>query len=171
MIFTHNQLVKIAYRWVLANASCGVAFRELVSSGTDEIPDVIGFGAWGHSVLVECKVTRSDFLCDRKKSFRVNPTLGMGSQRFYCVPTGLINKEELPEGWGLLYVTDKGKCIAQHNPYRGPFGTTHPGHEKSMRGELGIMYSALRRLHIRGRVEEIYIDLASSLNSKKLENE
>lgn len=165
--FTHNELVRIAYRWVLANGSCGVAFRELVSSGTDEIPDVIGFGAWNHSVMIECKVSRSEFLCDRKKSFRANPSLGMGSQRFYCVPAGLIKKEELPDGWGLLYVTDKGKCISQFNPYRGPTGTTHPGHEKSMRAELGIMYSALRRLHLRGRMEEIYIDLKSATSKSE----
>src|ERR1700743_1391059 len=110
-MLTHSELVQIAYRWVLKNGSCGVAFKELVTLGSNEIPDVIGFGAWEHSVLIECKVSRSDFLADKHKSFRKEPHLGMGNQRFYCCPTGLIKVEELPEGWGLIYVNEKGKAI------------------------------------------------------------
>lgn len=105
--FTHKDLVNIAYRWLLKNCSCGIAFKELESSGSQEIPDVIGFGAWGHSVLVEVKITRSDFLCDKRKPFRINPDEGMGKQRFYLCPHGLIKKEELPAGWGLVYVYEK----------------------------------------------------------------
>ena len=67
---THKTLVDVAYRWVLANASCGVAFKELNTASSSEIPDVIGFGAWGRSVLIEVKMSRSDFFADAKKSFR-----------------------------------------------------------------------------------------------------
>ncbi len=161
--FTHKDLVEIAYRWVLKNGSCGVAFKELDAHGSSEIPDVIGFGGWDHSVLIEVKVSRSDFLSDKNKSFRKSPSEGMGSQRMYCCPTGLISKEELPLGWGLLYVSPDGKCKAVHRPmveYPSEHTTgtykRYYRHDKNTTAELGIMYSALRRLFIKGLVKHIY---------------
>ncbi len=153
---THKALIGVAYKWVLKNASCGIAFKELNTASSREYPDVIGFGAWGHSVLIEVKVSRSDFLADKNKPFRKIPQQGMGSQRFYMVPKGLIKINELPEGWGLINVDDnlKPKCI--FNPYKGPYGTSHKGHKKNIIAEHGLMYSALRRLHIRGHIDEIY---------------
>lgn len=98
---THTDLVNIAYKWILNVGRCGVAFKgfhSLASNG--EYPDVIGFNSWGFSILIECKTSRQDFLSDNKKKFRVNPDLGMGSERFYCCPTGLIKVSELPRGVG-----------------------------------------------------------------------
>ena len=154
---THKELVEISYRWVLNRAGCGVAFKELNSLACNgEYPDVIGFASWGHSVLVEVKISRSDFFADQKKSFRKTPQLGMGSQRFYCCPTGLIRKDELPIGWGLVYVNDKGKATCIHSPYTGNIPERHTGFEKNMRAEHGLMYSVLRRLHKRGLIDVIY---------------
>lgn len=151
---THKELVDIAYKWVLKNASCGVAFKEL-STLEAEIPDVIGFGAFGHSVVIECKATYVDFKADRKKPFRQNPEKGMGSHRYYCCPTGLIKPDELPEGWGLIYVDDKHKARCVVKPYKG--NNVHRNkQDKNTQAEYSIMYSALRRLHLRGRIEEIY---------------
>lgn len=153
----HRKLVEAAYRWVLKNSSCGVAFKELNTNACNgEYPDVIGFGAWGHSVLIECKTSRSDFHADKKKSFRKTPSLGMGTQRFYCCPTGLLKIEDLPEGWGLIYVNEKLKPKCVHSPYKGNIGERHNGFEKNIKAEHGLMYSALRRLHLRGRIDEIY---------------
>jgi hypothetical protein len=60
---THKEIVDKAYTWVLKNSSCGIAFKEFYSAACNgEYPDVIGFGAWGHSIVIECKVSRSDFL-------------------------------------------------------------------------------------------------------------
>ena len=53
-------------------------------------------------MLVECKVTRADFLADAAKPFRLKPEDGMGSQRFYLAPTRIVRAEELPRHWGLL---------------------------------------------------------------------
>lgn len=153
---THANLVSSAYRWVLNNASCGVAFKEL-SCIESEIPDVIGFGAFGHSVLIECKVSRSDFFADRKKPFRVNTEQGMGSQRFYCCPTNMIKIDELPKGWGLIYVNEKGKAICIHKNYKGS-RVNQNTFIKNISAEYSIMYSALRRLQLRGLVNEIYKD-------------
>ena len=172
MEFTHGNLVGVAYRWVLKNASCGVAFKEFSTSApTGEIPDVIGFGAWRHSVVVEVKVSRSDFFNDRKKPFRKAPELGMGVQRYYCCPTGLIKVEELPEMWGLIYVNDKGKAICVHNPYKYVPNEERGGLKRlcmvaNLEAERAILYSALRRLHLRGRIDDVYIGLAES---KKLD--
>jgi hypothetical protein len=153
---THKNLIDVAYKWVLKNASCGVAFKELNTASSSEYPDVIGFGAWGHSVLIEVKVSRSDFFADKKKPFRKNPQQGMGTERFYMVPKGLIKIDELPEGWGLIFVDDKFRAKCVHNPYKGPPSSRHKGHAKNMRAEHGLMYSALRRLHLRDLVDEIY---------------
>ena len=154
---THADLVNAAYKWVLNRAHCGVAFREFnTANTTGEIPDVIGFGSSGHSVLVECKTSRSDFFKDKNKRFRAIPSDGMGSQRFYCCPTGLLKVEDLPEGWGLLYVDAKGRATCVHKIYKGNTDVRKRALTKNMLAEHGLMYSALRRLHIRGRIDEIY---------------
>lgn len=161
---THKDLVNIAYKWVLKNGSCGVAFRELNTIACNrEYPDVIGFGSWT-SVVIECKISRADFLSDKKKAFREKPHLGMGDYRYYCCVNGLIKKEELPEGWGLIYVNEKGRATCVHkagiekkNKYGHPVKILYQ-HKKNIRAEHQLMYSALRRLEIRGRIEEIYTD-------------
>lgn len=153
---THRELVESAYRWVMGK-SCGFAFKEL-KSFTEECADVIGFGAWNHSILIECKVSRSDFFADRKKPFRACPEKGVGRFRFYCCPKGLLRVEDLPPKWGLIYVDEKGKAKCVHNPYTNtPEGYGwHGGFEPNLEAERSYMYSALRRLHLRGRIPEIY---------------
>jgi hypothetical protein len=155
---THQDLVESAYKWVLSNTPCNIAFKELVSwNSTGEIPDVIGFGSNGFSVLIECKVSRSDFLVDQRKSFRIYPHHGMGSQRFYCCPIGLLKKEDLPKGWGLIYVDDKLKARANYKPNKGNPQINMDGwFEKNIRAEHELMYSALRRLQFKGIFDEIY---------------
>ena len=67
---THDQLVARAKHWLLNTYGCGFAFAELTAcTNSGEIPDAIGF-KYGHSILVECKTSRSDFLSDKKKTFR-----------------------------------------------------------------------------------------------------
>lgn len=153
---THKDLVNAAYRWCSKNASCGVVFKELYSI-SGEIPDVIGFGGWGHSVLIECKTSRSDFFAEFKKPHRINGR-GMGKYRLFCVPTGLIKESELPEKWGLIYVNDSMKTTAIVNPFRQPYPEkfTWSFNDFDSDSERHIMYSALRRLHLRGHTKEIY---------------
>lgn len=97
---THAQLVERAVRW-LRSYRCGVVLSEQACV-SGEMPDAIGWKQACHSVLVECKVSRSDFLIDRDKPFRKKPERGVGSERFYLAPAGLIKVDELPAGWGLL---------------------------------------------------------------------
>lgn len=152
---THQELVEIGYTWVMSK--CGVAFKELnAATGNGEIPDVIGFTS-GESFLIECKANRSDFLVDKKKTFRIRPETGMGKFRFFLCPKGLISVDELPNNWGLIYVNEKGKAKCVHNPFgKGNIYSIWNCFERDILAEQRLMYSALRRLHIRGRIDEIY---------------
>lgn len=155
---THAELIPIAFKWALKMGSCGVAFKEL-STLSSECPDVIGFQGGCRTVLIEVKVSRSDFFADRKKSFRIYPERGMGTYRFYMCPAGLIRPDELPMNWGLIYVNDQGKAKCVVNPYcKSLLGNIWEGgfEKRNIEGEFGMMYSSLRRLHIKGYIESIY---------------
>jgi hypothetical protein len=97
---THQQLVQAAVAWLRAYR-CGVVLSEQACV-SGEMPDAIGWKRACHSVLVECKVSRGDFLADCEKPFRQNPESGVGCERFYLAPARLIREDELPVGWGLL---------------------------------------------------------------------
>lgn len=77
--------------------------------GTDglECPDVIGWDHGGSSWLIEVKVSRPDFLADRKKVFQGESTLALGNFRVYITPPGLVKPTEVPVGWGLAEVRPK----------------------------------------------------------------
>ncbi|WP_122846301.1 adenylosuccinate synthase [Pseudomonas viridiflava] len=111
---THNDLCLVAVRWLQRNngaggPGCHVAVSECRSGWTGEIPDAIGFRAAGHndgSTVVECKTSRSDFLADQKKAHR--QAGGLGNWRYFMAPAGMIDVAELPSGWGLLEVNQRG---------------------------------------------------------------
>lgn len=105
---THRELCETAERWLLGTAKCRVAIAEPNCIVTNEQPDAIGFRASG-SILVEAKTSRADFLADAKKPFRISAKNGMGNERFYICESGIISAEDLPQGWGLLYLTAGGK--------------------------------------------------------------
>jgi hypothetical protein len=155
MELTHRKLVEIAYDWLIKR--CGFAFKELRSL-SNERPDVLGFRS-GESILVECKISRSDFLKDKSKTCRKIAGNGMGNYRLYCCPAGLIKKEELPEKWGLIYVNYLGKATLVHNCFNNKGGNMYLSDnrfEANLQEERSIFYTALRRLHIRKRLDEIY---------------
>ena len=137
---THAQLVERAVRW-LRGYRCGVVLSEQ-ACGSGEMPDAIGWKRASHSVLVECKVTRADFLADRGKPFRVKPEHGVGCERFYLTPPALVKVEELPTGWGLLELR------------RGRVEMIH-GSAKNLRTAVGFRYemnlllASLRRVEVR----------------------
>lgn len=110
-------------------------------SWNSELPDVIAFNR-DHSTVVECKVSRSDFLRDKAKPFRMNPNSGMGDYRYYCCPKGLIKPEELPTNWGLLYIYPDGKVRKQRDCYRP--------HKKNMDAEHHLLFYYARRAYYAG---------------------
>lgn len=147
---THAELVERAERW-LYSVGCGVVLAELVTYASG-IPDAIGFRS-DCSILIECKASRSDFLADRKKPHH-GPEAGMGDWRFYLTPEGLVRPEELPAQWGLLYVTDDRVLrVAGAPKLRQWYSPPRQGNKIE---EMRMMYSALRRLKLRGVLDRIY---------------
>ena len=137
---THAQLVERAVRW-LRSYRCGVVLSEQACI-SGEMPDAIGWKRANHSVLMECKITRADFLADRGKPFRLKPEQGVGCERFYITPLGLVKAEELPPGWGLLEIR------------RGRVETIHPSAKNlrtaaGLRYEMNLLLASLRRVEVR----------------------
>ena len=115
---THADLNAIAVKWLLRatsgnGAGCHVAFQEVSDTSGKERCDAWGYSwSWNpYSVLVEVKVSRSDFFADRKKPHR--QLGGVGSFRYFMCPEGLIDIKDLPEGWGLLWVNSRGHVKAR----------------------------------------------------------
>jgi hypothetical protein len=106
------------------------------------MPDAIGWKQQCHSVLVECKITRADFLADRAKPFRQKPEKGVGSERFYLTLPGLVRLEELPPGWGLLaYRRGRIEVVqAAEKNLRSAAG---------FRCEMNLLLASLRRVEVR----------------------
>ena len=138
---THAQLVHLAVDW-LRRYRCGVVLSEQVCV-SGEVPDAIGWKGKCRSVVVECKVSRADFLADRAKPFRQNCEIALGCERFYLVPAGLITPEELPPGWGLLECSGR-KIEVRLKPARRSLRTA-----AGMEHEMNLLLASLRRVEIR----------------------
>lgn len=113
---THREGCEIAANYLRSRMNCGAVFIEPNSFDNRESPDAIGFRSGGCSILMEVKVSRGDFLSDKKKPHRMDPTTGMGSYRFYVCPEGVIRVEDLPPKWGLFYFTPRKSLQAVHVP-------------------------------------------------------
>lgn len=119
---------------------CQYVVCELERAG--ESPDAFG---WGGSTtqLIEVKISRSDFLSDKKKYWRKYPQYGLAKYRSYLCPENLIKLDELPEKWGLLYVNEKGKILIIKEP---EFQISN--HME----EINLITSILRRENIKPRI-------------------
>ena len=136
----------MAVRW-LRRYRCGVVLSEQACV-SGEMPDAIGWKKACHSVLVESKISRADFLADRDKPFRQKPETGVGCERYYLAPRNLIGLQELPAGWGLLEVAgrqiDRVKASAKN--LRSIHGFQY---------EMNLLLASLRRVEIRIEPESI----------------
>ncbi len=137
---THAQLVEKAVAW-LRSYRCGVVLAEQVCA-SGEVPDAIGWKRACHSVLVECKISRADFLCDRDKPWRQKPKTGVGCERFYLAPAGLIRVQDLPEGWGLLEVRGREILLVRESAKDLRTAT-------GFRYEMNLLLASLRRVEVR----------------------
>src|SRR5690348_11434613 len=102
---THKEGVRRMTNWLRNSMGCTVVMAELHTQNS-ETPDVIGWRKMANSILIEVKVSRADFFCDKKKSFRRHEETGMGDSRFFAVPRGMIQPHEVPDGWGLLEICE-----------------------------------------------------------------
>jgi len=133
----HSTLVATGVRWL--SRKCSVVLYEFATAA-DENPDVIGWGAGAGSILIECKLTRGDFLKDAAKTVRKNPRAGMGHRRYYLSPADVIYLKDLPPKWGLLWAT-KGHVTVMREAR---------GHsQRNLAAEIQFLSSMLRRAQIR----------------------
>ena len=137
---THARLVEQAVAW-LRGYRCGVILSEQACV-SGEMPDAIGWKRASHSVLVECKISRADFLADRDKPFRQKSDLGLGCERFYLTPPGLLEPKELAPGWGLLEVRKRKVEMVRRSArdLRTAAGLAY---------EMNLLLASLRRVEIR----------------------
>ncbi|MGE5205234.1 MAG: hypothetical protein ACM3PW_06440 [Chlamydiota bacterium] len=138
---THTQLVNVAVAW-LRRYRCGVVLSEQACA-SGEVPDAIGWKGKCRSVVVECKVSRADFLADRAKPFRQNPDIALGCERFYLAPPGIIAPRELPPDWGLLECLGR-KVEMRVRPPRRSLRTA-----AGMEYEMNLLLASLLRVEIR----------------------
>jgi hypothetical protein len=139
---THAQLVLMGEHWLRTRYRCGIVLSEQ-SCASGETPDVIGWKGKNRSVLIECKISRADFLADREKLCRKDPSQGMGCERFYLAPAGMISAQELPKGWGLLECKSREVRLAvkpARNSQRG---------EAGLMWEMNLLLASLRRVEVR----------------------
>ena len=62
---THAELVTMGARWLRYNKNCNIIIEEPATAGFVK-PDVMGFQIYS-SMMIEVKVSKSDFLADKKK--------------------------------------------------------------------------------------------------------
>jgi hypothetical protein len=133
-ILRHDDLVEIARKWLIDKRRCPLVFTELGDS-VSEIPDAIG---WYHtkSIVIECKTSVSDFKADSRKDHR---RLGVGCERYYLTPQGILDPDAIPFGWGLLEYT--GRCVKIRKQ-------THTRDIKLYDSlqEINLLISAIRRI-------------------------
>jgi len=135
----HGELVERAARWLANSQGCAVVVTEL--AGGAEEPDAIGWNGGGGSILIECKVSKTDFLADKLKYSRRLPELGIGDQRYYFVPPALAEYalDHAQVDWGICKVYPR-KVVTVRKPGDIPLTKMRKWREISM------LVSLLRRV-------------------------
>lgn len=142
MAVTHADLVRRAVRWLRSHHRCGTVFAEMQTMY--EFPDAIGWR--GHfSRVVEVKVSRADFFADRSKPHASHAEAGMGAQRWYLAPEGLVRADEVPAWCGLAYATSRRIVVVKEAPDREVY---------NFRGETRMLLSAVCRFAVGSRFDE-----------------
>lgn len=141
LIMTHAQLVGMAETW-LRKQGCHIVLSEQTAD-SGEVPDAIGWRANCHSIVIECKVSRGDFLSDQQKRARRRPVQAMGSERLYLAPAGLIRVEEVPGGWGLLEAHKREVEVVVRPRANSSL------REEGLIAEMALLLASLRRVEVR----------------------
>lgn len=138
---THAQLVAKAVEW-LRRYGCGIVLSEQACV-SGEVPDAIGWKGACRSIVVECKLSRADFLAERAKPFRQSPETGLGCERWYLTPARLLSATDLPQCWGLLE-SRAGKLQVVVKASRHDQRTS-----KGLLYEMNLLLASLRRVEVR----------------------
>lgn len=136
--WTHKGLVRHLSNWLKNSRRATIVVSEL-QTRLSETPDILAWSHGGHSTLIECKTSKADFVADKTKRFRMMEELGVGDLRYFAAPEGLLEREDIPEGWGLLQVGEWKHVRQVVDAAKKP---------ADKRKECCILISALRRLEI-----------------------
>lgn len=163
---THAELVLAAGRWLRGAGRCTVVLEELcAATGNGENPDAIGWYST-QTLLIECKASRSDFLADRKKSFRMDPSRGMGSYRYFMAPKGMLRSDEIPGRWGLLEVSGRRVLRTKgHEPGQGYWRQEDPWCfvARAAEDEVRMLLSSMGRIKVRVGAADFHLMLHQRL--------
>lgn len=96
---------------------------------------------------------------ERAKKFRTNHALGMGDWRFFLSPKGIIQVEDLPDGWGLLWTEGK-RILPIHGVPGNSLWCTAAPFQANKKAETQLLAQALRRVAIRGHFSDVYDSIA-----------
>jgi hypothetical protein len=136
----HGALVDAAVNW-LRSQRCGIVLSEQgCSSG--EMADAIGWKGKCHSIVVECKISRADFLTDASKPWRADPAIALGCERYYLAPKGMIREDELPAGWGLLQIHAYKVSLVKKSK-------RNLRQEEGFKNEMNLLLASLARVEVR----------------------
>ena len=143
---THTELCAYGAKWLKSNGlnkwgKPKYVVVEIESVGIPQ-PDIFGFGNC-RSQQIEVKVSRSDFLADKKKYHIQFPKENVGEYRSYLCPENLISENEIPLNWGLLWIDSKNKISVIKQPSI---------QESNFYSEMKIISSVLRRLEIKSQI-------------------
>lgn len=122
--FTHDRLCKLAVAWLNGKGGNPILYGKATCI---EIPDAIGWCRhWQMrgSVVVECKVSRADFLRDRHKPCKKDGRPTMGEYRYYLAPPDVIELSHIDAYYpdhGLLAPSGRGLRIIRLAPQRPVF--------------------------------------------------
>lgn len=139
---THGDLVIRAERWLRNSLRChAVLIEHVCDTLSREVPDAIGWTHW-HSVLVECKTSRSDYHADQRKMARHALSVSsLGHWRFYLTVPGLLDGIDLSGGWGWYEVHPKTIRHAGGVKY----GSDCPPFDSCQRSERIMLSTALSK--------------------------
>ncbi len=138
---THAQLVEQAVAW-LRGYRCGVVLSEQACV-SGEMPDAIGWKRASHSVLVECKISRADFLADRDKPFRQKSGARTGLRTLLSHSAADCSDRKTCRPDGACW-----KCASG----RSKWFAARPGTSALPTGlayEMNLLLASLRRVEIR----------------------
>jgi hypothetical protein len=143
---THAKLVHVAARWLRTYAKCKVVLTEYANK-YPETPDALGWTAQETCILVECKVSATDFVADKQKAYRAIWSDGIGDQRYYLLTSALwqqLHLSSIPDSWGILvYIRPRIVVVC-----RSISPTTLPSY--GLRAERSKLLSYVRRAQLRG---------------------
>lgn len=172
----HNHLVQLALQWLRGTRKCEVYVGEPRRWNSVQSPDAMGWKGTGWSIAVECKVSRSDMLKQRKKLYRKMQQLPVGQERWLLVPIGMrLTKEwwldaprNYPDwpftGWGLLEA--RGDRVYRIAPPHGTHGGGSDLDEQRLVVEAPFLVQVARESQKVARERDTRVQRLESYQSK-----